>query len=77
MGADFPSRKAWLAYRAKGHSWWARYAHRGGTFDRSRNAEKQADHRQSVIERCARRRRESWKLERNNPNQGRPYGKPA
>ena len=45
-------------------------------FDRSRNAEKRdpGEARHALIERMARRRRESWKRERRNPNIGRPYG---
>lgn len=47
------------------------------TFDRSRNAEKRgtpAERRSALIDRMARRRRASWKLERRNAAVGRPYG---
>lgn len=50
------------------------------TFDRSRNAEKrgtEAERRSALIDRMARRRRESWKRETRNPAQGRPYGYPV
>lgn len=79
--SDFPNRKAWLEYRARPKYPWARWVDRTGKFDRSRKEEKRspdpAVRRQALIERCARRRRESWKLERNNPFTGRAHGMPA
>jgi hypothetical protein len=50
--------------------------HSSGTFNPGRNAEKRRDRRRAVIERCARRFRESWARETRNPAQRRPYGWP-
>lgn len=71
--SDFPNRKAWLEYRGRYKGPFARWAHRNQfdkttglevPFDRSRNAEKREDRRHALAERLARRRRESWKLEK-------------
>lgn len=61
--SDFPNRKAWLEYRSR-PVYRYRWIHRSGTFDRSRNAEKRANPRAALADRLARRRRESWKLEK-------------
>ncbi len=46
------------------------------TFASGRNADKRANRRLAVIERCARRFRESWARETRNTALKRPYGYP-
>lgn len=49
---------------------------KGDTFNAGRNAAKRRNWRNSVIDRCARRRKDSWARETRNRALGRPYGYP-